>query len=119
MAHFAQIENNIVKNVIVLHNSDCAGGDFPSSEPVGQAFIASLGIAGEWKQTSYNKNFRGQYAGAGMTYNPELDCFHGPSSYQSWILQSDGTWAAPTPKPEGDYRWDEDTVSWIELTPTL
>ena len=54
MAHFAQIENGIVTQVIVVANELCAGGNFPESEPAGQAFIASLGIAGEWKQTSYN-----------------------------------------------------------------
>ena len=52
MAHFAELENNIVKRVIVISNDDCGGGDFPESEPVGQAFIASLGISGNWMQTS-------------------------------------------------------------------
>jgi hypothetical protein len=69
MAHFALVTNNIVENVIVVANSDCGGGDFPESEPVGQAFIASIGLAGEWKQTSYNNNFRGIYAGVGYTWN--------------------------------------------------
>ena len=78
MAHFAQVDNNIVRNVIVVNNSDCAGGDFPDSEPIGQAFIASLGIEGEWLQTSYNNNFRGTYAGQGMTYDPTLDQFVSP-----------------------------------------
>ena len=76
MAHFAQVdEYQIVRNVIVINNSDCAGGDFPDSEPIGQAFIAAIGIDGDWLQTSYNNNFRGQYAGQGMTYDPTLDEF--------------------------------------------
>jgi len=78
MAHFARIENNTVRNVIVVGNSDCGGGDFPESEPIGQAFIASIGIEGEWLQTSYNNNFRGQYAGQGMTYDPTIDEFVSP-----------------------------------------
>ena len=78
MAHFAQVDNNIVRNVIVIDNSDCAGGDFPDSEPIGQAFIASIGIDGDWLQTSYNNNFRGTYAGQGMTYDPVLDEFVSP-----------------------------------------
>ena len=78
MAHFAQVENDIVRNVIVINNSDCGGGEFPDSEPIGQAFIASLGIDGDWLQTSYNNNFRGQYAGQGMTYDPTLDEFVSP-----------------------------------------
>jgi len=78
VAHFAQVDNNIVRNVIVINNSDCGGGDFPDSEPIGQAFIASIGIEGNWMQTSYNNNFRGAYAGQGMTYDPVLDEFVSP-----------------------------------------
>jgi len=79
MAHFAQVdEYQIVRSVIVINNSDCGGGEFPDSEPIGQAFIASIGIDGEWLQTSYNGNFRGTYAGQGMTYDPTLDEFVSP-----------------------------------------
>ncbi len=79
MAHFAEVdEYQIVRSVIVINNSDCGGGEFPDSEPIGQAFIASIGIEGEWLQTSYNNNFRGQYAGQGMTYDPVLDEFISP-----------------------------------------
>jgi len=78
VAHFAQVENNVVRNVIVINNSDCGGGEYPDSELIGQAFIASIGIDGDWLQTSYNNNFRGQYAGQGMTYDPTLDEFVSP-----------------------------------------
>ena len=78
MAHFAQVTDNIVRNVIVINNSDCGGGDYPDSEPIGQAFIDSIGIEGNWMQTSYNNNFRGTYAGQGMTYDPTLDEFISP-----------------------------------------
>jgi hypothetical protein len=69
MANFAQVTNTIVEQVIVIANSDCDNLPFPDSEPVGQAFIASLGYTGEWLQTSYNGNFRGCYAGIGYTWN--------------------------------------------------
>jgi len=64
MAHFARIENGIVREVIVVGN-----GDAPT-EAAGQAFIASIGLDGEWVQTSYNNNAiegasRGKYAGIG------------------------------------------------------
>lgn len=78
MAHFAKVDNNIVQEVIVVANSDCGGGDFPESEPIGQAFIASLGLDGEWLQTSYHANFRGAYCGIGWTYDPVLDVFVAP-----------------------------------------
>ena len=72
MAHFAKIENDKVTEVIVVSNDDCGGGEFPESEPIGQAFIASLGLVGLWLQTSYNANFRGSYAGIGYTFDPML-----------------------------------------------
>jgi hypothetical protein len=78
MAHFAQVSDGKVQRVIVVSNDDCAGGDFPASEAAGQAFIASIGLAGEWKQTSYNSNFRGTYAGIGFTYDPVTDTFTPP-----------------------------------------
>ena len=78
MAHFAQVQDGIVRNVIVIDNSDCGGRDFPDSEPIGQSFIAAIGIEGDWLQTSYINNFRGVYAGQGMTYDPTLDEFVSP-----------------------------------------
>lgn len=80
MAHFARIEDGIVREVIVVSNDDCAGGDYPDSEPAGQAFIASLGLDGEWRQTSYNGNFRGAYAGPGMVFDPVADVFMLPDT---------------------------------------
>lgn len=78
MAHFARIEDGIVREVHVINNDDCGGGEFPDSEPIGQAFITSIGLAGEWRQTSYNGNFRGTYAGIGFTYDDALDMFTPP-----------------------------------------
>jgi len=64
MAHFAKIENGVVREVIVI------GNDNAPTEAAGQAFIASIGLDGEWVQTSYNSNpvegaSRGKYAGIG------------------------------------------------------
>lgn len=72
MAHFAQMTNGLVSDVIVVSNDDCDNLPFPESEPIGQAFIASLGIPGNWLQTSYNGNFRGLYAGIDYTFNALL-----------------------------------------------
>lgn len=80
MAHFAQInDDSIVQQVIVVSNDDCGGGDFPESEPIGQQFIATLGLSGTWLQTSYHANFRGAYAGIGYQYDPQLDEFVAPA----------------------------------------
>lgn len=87
MAHFAKIENDIVTQVIVISNDDCGGGEFPESEPIGQAFIASLGLDGLWLQTSYNANFRGCYASATWTYDAQLDEFMPPTTIEPNIEQ--------------------------------
>jgi len=78
VAHFAKVQNGVVQQVIVVSNDDCAGGDFPESEAAGQAFIASLGLSGEWRQTSYNTNFRSKYAGIGDIYDAVNDVFVAP-----------------------------------------
>ena len=78
MAHFARIDDNTVTQVIVI-SDDAVPDPAPYNEAQGQAFIANvLGLAGEWKQTSYNGTFRGVYAGVGYTYDPDLDQFVAP-----------------------------------------
>jgi hypothetical protein len=102
MAHFALVNsNNIVETVQVINNDVLnADGDFPEAEPSGQAFQASLGLGREdavWLQTSYNGNFRGNYAGIGYTYDSVLDAFI-------------------PPKPvEGDWVLDEVAFNWVEV----
>ena len=76
MAHYAKLIDNIVVDVITVSNE--VVGDYPESDAIGQAFIASLGIEGYWLETSYNGNFRGVYAGIGYTYDPALDEFVAP-----------------------------------------
>ena len=81
MAHFARIEDNIVREVIVVNNETLENKEFPESEPIGIAFCKSLfGESTEWRQTSYNANFRGRYAGLGMIYDAELDEFITPGT---------------------------------------
>ena len=116
MAHFAQInENNIVTEVIVVSNEKCGNVDFPDSEPIGQAFLVSIGLEGSWKQTSYNDNFRVRYAGLNYRYDAIRDAFISPQPYLSWIFdESTLDWKAPIPYPddENNYYWDETTTEW-------
>jgi hypothetical protein len=81
MAHFAKLdENNIVLEVVVLNNAVVQDLSFPESEPLGVAFLHSLyGNNAVWKQTSYNNNFRGHYAGIGYIYDPVNDVFIDPT----------------------------------------
>lgn len=86
MATFANIDDaGLVLQVIGVSNDDCGGGDFPTSEPIGQAFIAGshpdcLALEGVWKQTSYSGSFRGRFAGKGYTYDPVADVFVPPAA---------------------------------------
>ena len=118
MAHFAQLdESNIVTQVIVVANEELMENG-AESETKGIAFCQSL-FGGEWKQTSYNGNFRKNYAGIGFTYDAQRDAFIPQKPYPSWILnESTCLWDAPTPMPTDDkrYSWDEATTSWIEQT---
>jgi hypothetical protein len=75
MAHFAELdENSIVKQVIVVNNNELLDENGNESEAKGIAFCQSL-FGGNWIQTSYNGNSRGQYAGVQMFYNKEKDFF--------------------------------------------
>jgi hypothetical protein len=70
MAHFARVEDNIVRQVIVVNNEVLENKPFPESEPIGIAFCKSLyGEDTEWLQTSYNGNFRGKYACTGYIFD--------------------------------------------------
>ena len=120
MAHFAQLDdNNIVLQVIVVSNNELMDGDV-ESEAKGIAFCQSLFPETRWVQTSYNANFRKNYAGLGFTYDPNLDGFIAPQPYPSWLLnQQTCQWEAPVPYPNDgkSYYWDEETLSWIEVVP--
>ena len=72
MAVFLEVVKGLVTESIVIADSDCGDVEFPESEPIGQAFIASLGIAGVWLQTSPEGLYRGCYGGIGYTYNETL-----------------------------------------------
>ena len=99
MAHFAELNSsNEVLRVIVVSNDDvnANGGD---QHDDAETFVTTIvphstgGVA--WKQCSYNHNFRGHYAGIGMTYITNLttlgvastDVFIGETKpYASWSI---------------------------------
>lgn len=118
MAHFAQLdENNVVTQVIVVGNKDCADANGVEKESIGIAFCERL-LGGTWKQTSYNGNMRKNYAGIGYTYNADIDAFVPPKPFTSWVLNNEtAQWEAPTPMPQDGnmYNWDEATTSWVEI----
>ena len=92
MAHFAELDtNNIVLRVIVLDNSMMLDENNQESEDKGIVFVESLfGEDTIWIQTSYNGNFRKNYAGIGYTYDQTRDAFLAPQPEgEGWILDEE------------------------------
>ena len=130
MAHFVQLdENNIVTQVIVVANEDTTDTNGVEVEEIGVAFCKKLlGAETNWKQTSYNGNFRVRYAGIGYSYNAELNAFIAPKPFESWVLvEETADWESPAgPAPElteaqvesrSFYKWDEENLAWVLETP--
>jgi hypothetical protein len=108
MAHYAQLDfENIVVTVFVGRDDVVAGiADW-------ETYYAPAGFT--VKQTSYTGEFRFNYAGIGFTYDVTRDAFIPPQPHPSWVLdEATCQWVAPTPKPEGEYVWDEQAGDWVE-----
>jgi hypothetical protein len=110
MAHYAFLdENNIVTEVIVGRNEDEVVDGISDWEAHYGEFRGQV-----CKRTSYNGNIRKNYAGIGYFYDSTKDAFIPPKSYPSWILNEETCrWEPPVPRPEGQYRWDEESRNWI------
>jgi hypothetical protein len=120
MANFAKLnDQNIVLDVNAVSNDVINNLPFPDSEPLGVAFLTEWsGGYTNWKQTSYNANFRKNYAGVGSTYSAELDAFIAPKPFPSWLLNTDTCqWQPPVPYPNdgNQYIWDEATQLWVPV----
>ena len=118
MAHFAKLDDQgAVVEINVVNNDTLNNLPFPESEPIGVAFLTDWsGGYTNWKQTSYNANFRKNYAGIGYTYDATLDAFIAPKPFPSWLLNTiTCQWNAPTPYPTDGkmYSWDEDAQRWV------
>ena len=148
MAHFAKLDsNNIVETVIVVSDSDSGGGTL-ATESVGITFCKNHvnDDSSIWKQTSYNKNFRGNYAGIGMTYMSKVatmgvgstDIFVHQQPYPSWSIGVGTARWYPPDNPghppalssseiaaSKSYRWNEGnyqadpSTAWELTTPTI
>ena len=64
MAHFAKIEDGVVRQVIVVSNDVLKDSNGIEQESIGAQFCQDT-FGGTWVQTSYNANFKGKYAGVG------------------------------------------------------
>jgi hypothetical protein len=102
MSHFAKLDNNYKVIQIIVSEQD-----YITSGSVGDTF--------RWVQTSYNSNFRKNYAGVGYSYDRVRDAFIAPKQFESWVLNEDDCcWEAPVTKPDDNqiYVWNEETQAW-------
>ena len=124
MAHFAILdESNIVTRVEVINNAVLLDGDGVEQEQLGIDFLTKLYGIGNYKQTSYNKKIRKNYAGVGYTYDAVKDKFIKSKPYASWSLDENDDWKAPITYPDDDkdYYWNEDNyqadnnTGWVAI----
>ena len=113
MAHFAELDNNNVVLRVVVVGNDCV----PSDEHIdGETWCINFFKGGTWKQTSYNHNFRKQYAGIGYTYDAAKNKFISPQPYASWSLDANDDWQSPVTYPtditDKFISWDEAGQKW-------
>jgi hypothetical protein len=102
MTAFARVnDQNVVESVIVA--------DQPF---IDEGFV---GNPGYWVETSPEGLFRKQHAGVGFSYDRVADVFVAPKPFPSWSLDANHDWQPPVPKPDGNYIWDESTLSWVPL----
>jgi hypothetical protein len=104
VSHFAKLNNNTVTEVIVAEKN------FINSGLVGDEFL--------WVQTSYNNNFRKNYATVGSIYDSVRDAFYAPQPHPSWtLIESTCQWQAPVAYPDDgkEYKWVEASTNWVEI----
>jgi hypothetical protein len=116
MSHFAQLDNNnTVISVLVIEQDVIDTGLFGEPTSFVQTSYNTYGGVHQLGGAPLRKN----YAGIGFTYDSNRDAFIPPTPYASWILNEDTClWEAPTPMPTDDksYTWDEETISWVEIS---
>ena len=128
MAHFAEIKQKqdptgfttdthwVVERVVVVGNDiQTSDGPLESNDMHvdGEIWCQNFFKGGTWKQTSYNNNFRGRYAGVNMVYDYDKNLFLAAQPYASWTLDANNHWQAPNPYPsitsEGDANY---VINW-------
>ena len=120
MAHFAELDgSNVVKRVVVVGNDvTTAAGPLGENDMHvdGEAWCVNFFKGGTWKQTSYNNNFRKQYAGKGYIFDSAKDKFISPQPYDSWALDGNDDWKSPVTYPTDTtdkiISWDEAGQKW-------
>lgn len=121
MAHYAKIDSEgFVVNIDKLDDIHEMTLDGEVAEGNAVAYLRKCDVPENadhrWIKTSYNGNIRGRYATFGGTYSDELDMFLDPKPFPSWVLDANGDWQPPVPRPETvggtTWDWNEETKQW-------
>lgn len=124
MAHFAKLNsNNIIEEVVVIDNTILDDGTDTENEQQGIDFCISLWGDKTYVQTSYNGNFRKEYATIGGTFDPTDNGFIKPSPFPSWTFnKTNWQWEAPVAEPSDadtvPYLWNETLQRWDNANTT-
>lgn len=123
MAHYAFLnEYNIVTEVITgvdenIIQTDLDGTQVGGSSEAWETFYSNIRNQ-TCKRTSYNGNYRKNYAGIGYKYDEERDAFIPPKPFNRWVLNEDTCrWESPVPYPDDEkqYVWNDNKGVWEEL----
>jgi len=112
MAHFSKLDNNnVVIQVVTVSNEVITDENGVEQEQLGVDFLNDLyKTSDNWKQTSYNFNFRKNFGGIGTTYDSDKDAFIPQKPFEGWTLNnSTCKWEAPIPYPD-----DGERYVWLE-----
>ena len=123
MAHYAILNtDNIVTEVITgldeeIIQTDLDGTQVGGSSEDWETFYGNIRNQ-TCKRTSYNGNYRKNFAGIGFSYDSERDAFIPPKPYSKWILNEDTcNWESPVEYPSDGkiYIWNDNKGEWEEL----
>ena len=125
MAHYAFLDlNNIVTEVVTgvdeeVVQTDLDGTQVGGSSEAWETFYGNIRNQ-VCKRTSYNGNYRKNYAGIGYKYDQERDAFIPPKPFNKWVLNEDTCqWESPVPYPddENQYVWNDNKSEWELIVP--
>jgi hypothetical protein len=114
MAHYAFLDvNNIVTEVITGRNEDEVIDNISDWENYYGGLKNQV-----CKRTSYNGNYRKNFAGIGFTYDENRNAFIAPKPFSRWVLNEETCcWEAPVayPNDNKDYIWNDNKGEWEEV----
>ena len=125
MAYYAFLNsNNIVTEVITGVDEEVVQTDLDGTQVGGSSEAWEI-FYGNFrnqicKRTSYNGNYRKNYAGIGYKYDQERDAFIPPKPFNKWVLNEDTCrWESPVPYPNNDkrYVWNDNKSEWELIVP--